>query len=145
MGPAPPRSRDGVGSALVASLSFGLAFWTLGFRVTGALGSVIPIWIIRLIGAILILGLVARRRSQPVLPGGSLLWPLVASALLDTTGFVATALGLGTGHVSVVTVLTSLFGVVIVLLSWILLKERLRRRQWCGVILIFLGVALVSV
>jgi drug/metabolite transporter (DMT)-like permease len=144
-GPCSPRSHYGVGSALVASLSFGLAFWTLGFRVTGTLGSVIPIWIIRLIGAILILGLVARRRSQPVLPAGSILWPLVASALLDTIGFVATALGLGTGHVSVVTVLTSLFGVLIVLLSWVLLKERLHRRQWCGVILIFLGVALVSV
>ena len=139
------KSHAGVGAALAASLSFGLAFWVLGFRVTDTLGGVVPIWIIRLTGAMLIVSLVARRSTEPVLPPASILWPLVASAILDTMGFVATALGLATGHVSVVTVLTSLFGVVIVLLSWVLLKEHLRRRQWCGVALIFLGVALVSV
>jgi hypothetical protein len=71
----------------------------------------------------LISNLVAQRRSRPVLPSGSMLWPLVASAVLDTTGFVATALGLATGHVSVVTILTSLFGAVIVLLSGYCLRS----------------------
>jgi drug/metabolite transporter (DMT)-like permease len=134
----------GVNWALAAAFCFGLAFWVLGFHVTPTLGGVVPIWIIRLAGAVLVLGLMARRRSQPILPAGSFGWPLAASALLDTAGFVATALGLATGHVSVVTVLTSLFGVVIILLSWFLLKERLHLRQWCGVALIFAGVALVS-
>jgi drug/metabolite transporter (DMT)-like permease len=134
----------GVGWALAASTCFGLAFWILGFRVTGTLGAVVPIWIIRLAGATLILGLAARRRSRPVLPPPAVRGPLVASALLDTTGFVATTLGLATGHVSVVTVLTSLFGVVIVLFSWAGLKESLHLRQWIGVALIFAGVALVS-
>jgi len=134
----------GVGWALTAALCFGVAFWVLGFHVTARLGGVVPIWIIRFSGATLILGLVARRRSQPVLPPGKIARPLVASALLDTAGFVATTLGLATGHVSVVTVLTSLFGVVIILMSWVLLRERLHWRQWCGVALIFAGVALVS-
>lgn len=135
----------GVGWALGAALCFGVAFWVLGFHVTPTLGGVAPIWIIRLAGAALVLGLVARRSSQPVLPPVSIARPLAASALLDTAGFVASTLGLATGHVSVVTVLTSLFGVVIILLSWVLLKERLHERQWCGVALIFAGVALVSV
>lgn len=135
----------GVGWALGAALSFGVAFWVLGFHVTPTLGGVAPIWIIRLAGAALILGLAARRSSPRVLPPGSIARPLVLSAVLDTTGFVASTLGLATGHISVVTVLTSLFGVVIILLSWVLLKERLHVPQWCGVALIFAGVALVSV
>lgn len=137
--------RAGVGWALGAAVCFAVAFWVLGFHVTPTLGGVTPIWIIRLAGAALVLALVARRRSHPVLPPISIARPLVASALLDTMGFVASTLGLATGHVSVVTVLTSLFGVVIILLSWVVLKERLHARQWCGVALIFAGVALVSV
>lgn len=135
----------GVGWALSAAVCFAVAFWVLGFHVTSTLGGVVPIWVIRLAGASLILGLVARRNSQSVLPPRKISRPLVASALLDTTGFVASTLGFATGHVSVVAVLTSLFGVVIILLSWVLLKERLDPRQWCGVALIFAGVALVSV
>lgn len=136
--------RAGVGWALAASISFGVAFWTLGFHVTGTLGGVVPIWIIRLTGASLVVGLAAGRRSKPLLQPASVFWPVVASAVLDTTAFVATTLGLATGHVSVVTVLSSLFGVVIVLMSWVLLKERLHWRQWFGVAMIFAGVALVS-
>ncbi len=137
-------SHAGVGWALAAAFCFGFAFWVLGFHVTPTLGGVVPIWIIRLAGATLIVGLAARRKSRPVLPPGGVRWPLAASAVLDTAGFVATTFGLATGRVSVVTVLTSLFGVVIILLSWVLLKERLHWRQWCGVALIFAGVALVS-
>ncbi|HEV2425910.1 MAG TPA: DMT family transporter [Terriglobia bacterium] len=135
----------GVGWALGAALSFGVGFWVLGFHVTPTLGGVAPIWIIRLTGAALILCLVVRRNSPPLLPPVNIARPLAASALLDTVGFVATTLGLATGHVAVVTVLTSLFGVMIILLSWVMLKERLHVRQWCGVALIFAGVALVSV
>jgi len=145
--PRPGAHHDhaGVGWALGAAVCFALVFWVLGFHVTPTLGGVTPIWIIRLAGATLVLGLGARRSSQPVLPPRKIARPLVASALLDTTGFVASTLGLATGHVSVVAVLTSLYGVVIVLLSWVLLKESLHGRQWCGVALIFAGVALVSV
>jgi drug/metabolite transporter (DMT)-like permease len=138
------KPHAGTGWALGAALCFGFAFWVLGFHVTPTLGPVVPIWIIRLSGALLILALAAQRDSHPVLPRKTIGRPLVASALLDTAGFVATTLGLATGHVSVVTVLTSLFGVVIILMSWVLLRERLHWRQWCGVGLIFAGVALVS-
>jgi drug/metabolite transporter (DMT)-like permease len=143
LNPGLSNDRAGIGWALAAAAGFGLLFWVLGFRVTGILGGVVPIWIIRLTGASLILGLVLQP-SRTTLPRGSIWWALAGSALLDTTAFVASTLGLSTGHVSVVTVLASLFGVLIVLLSWVLLKERLHWRQWCGVALIFAGVALVS-
>jgi len=135
----------GVGWALAAALGFGVLFWVLGFRVTGALGGVLPVWVIRLMGATLLLTLALRRRRQPVLPRGGIWPPLVGSALLDTTAFVSNTLGLTTGHVSVVTVLASLFGAMAVLLAWLFLGERLSGRQWLGIVMILAGVALVSI
>lgn len=137
------HAEGGVGWALVAALVFGVMFWLLGFHVTPALGGALPVWLMRLTGALLLIVL-PFRRNAPVIPRGGVWVPLVVSALLDTTAFVANNMGLAIGPVSVVTVLASLFGAGAVLLAWIFLGERLSRRQWLGVTLIFAGVALVS-
>jgi len=139
------KTERGVGWALGAALGFGILFWLLGFRVTRVLGGALPVWLMRLMGATLILSLALRRSPDPVIPRGGVWWPLAGSALLDTTAFVSNNAGLATGQVSVVTVLASLFGAVAVLLAWVFLGERLSRRQWFGISLILLGVALVSV
>lgn len=99
----------------------------------------------RLMGATLLLLLSVRRSAEPTIPRGSIWWPLAGSALLDTTAFVSNNVGLAIGQVSVVTVLASLFGAVAVLLAWVFLGEHLTRRQWFGISLILVGVALVSV
>lgn len=135
----------GLGWALTAALGFGVMFWLLGFHVTPVLGGALPVWLMRLMGAFIVVLLPLRRRTVPAIPRGSIWWPLAASALLDTTAFVANNMGLAVGPVSVVTVLASLFGALAVLLAWIFLDERLSRRQWFGVTLIFVGVALVSI
>ena len=137
------HTEKGIGWALAAALGFGLMFWLLGFHVTPALGGALPVWLMRLMGALLLMVL-PFRRTMPVVPRGWIWAPLVVSALLDTTAFVANNTGLAIGPVSVVTVLASLFGAVAVLLAWILLGERLSRRQWLGATLIFAGVGLVS-
>jgi uncharacterized membrane protein len=64
---------------------------------------------------------------------------------MDTAAFIANNAGLKTGHVSVVSVLASLYGAVTVLLSWIFLRERLEHSQWLGIALIFAGIVLVSI
>jgi drug/metabolite transporter (DMT)-like permease len=144
-GLSPDKAERGLGWALTAALGFGVMFWLLGFRVTPVLGGALPVWLMRLMGALVVVVLPLCRRTVPVIPGGNIWWLLAASALLDTTAFVANNMGLALGHVSVVTVLASLFGPLAVLLAWIFLGERLSRRQWFGVTLIFLGVALVSI
>jgi drug/metabolite transporter (DMT)-like permease len=48
------------------------------------------------------------------------------------------------GHVSVVTVLSSLYGAVTVLLGAIFVHERIGKSQWCGIALIFGGIVLVN-
>jgi uncharacterized membrane protein len=57
---------------------------------------------------------------------------------------VANNAGLSIGHVSVVSVMASLYGAITVLLSWIFLRERIERSQWFGIVLIFAGIVLVS-
>ena len=143
--PPEGKAERGVGWALTASLGFGVMFWLLGFRVTPSLGGAFPVWLMRLMGAGLLVLLPLRRGPGPAIPGGSIWWPLAAAALLDTTAFVANTSGLAIGPIAVVTVLASLFGALAVLLAWIFLGERLSRRQWVGITLIFVGVALVSV
>lgn len=69
---------------------------------------------------------------------------LVPTAVLDTGANVAYNIGVLDSRIAVVSVLSSLFAAVTVLLAWALLRERLARRQWLGVALILLGVALVS-
>jgi drug/metabolite transporter (DMT)-like permease len=68
----------------------------------------------------------------------------LALGLMDTAAFVANNLGLQTGHVGIVTVLSSLFAAVTVLMGYLFLRERLQRNQWFGVLLIFVAIVLVS-
>ncbi len=64
--------------------------------------------------------------------------------LVDATAFVVNNSGTRLGHVSTVTVLSSLYGAVTVLLGAIFLREHLRKTQWCGIALIFAGILLVN-
>ncbi|HEV2177469.1 MAG TPA: DMT family transporter [Candidatus Sulfopaludibacter sp.] len=134
----------GVGWALAAAAGFGFMFWVLGFRVTPVMGGVMPVWIFRGL-SIATLTLAARTVRQSIrLPQGEVWWLIAGCGLLDTLAMVSTNVGLTTEQVSVVTVLSSLFGAVTVGLACIFLRERLHRWQWVGIALIFVGIALVS-
>ncbi|HXZ11211.1 MAG TPA: DMT family transporter [Candidatus Sulfotelmatobacter sp.] len=134
----------GVGWAILAGVGFGFLFWFLGFYVVPVVGSFVSVWVIRLT-SLTVLALAAVPTRQTLgLPSGSVWWLLAAVGILDTSAFVANNAGLGTGQVSVVSVLASLYGAVTVLLSRIVLRERLERSQWLGVFIIFIGIVLVS-
>jgi len=62
----------------------------------------------------------------------------------DTAGFVCNNLAFKQAEIAIATVLSSLYGVVTVLFAALFLRERLGRRQWVGVALIFAGVVLIS-
>lgn len=132
--------------AVVASVSFGVTFWMLGFYVTPTLGSFIPVWLIRVttIASLTLIALVTRTSIRP--PHGRRRWGLLAAiGLMDTTAFIAHTLGLASEQVAIVTVLGSLYSAVAVMLGRLFLNEHLRRSQWIGIGLIFLGIVLVSV
>lgn len=136
---------SGVGWSLMASVMFGVDFWILGFHVAPELGGIAPVWLIRLttLCTVPLVTLPMRQSLRP--PSGKIWWLIMAIGLIDTIGFVALTLGVTTDQVSLISVLSSLFSAVTVLLAWIFLHEKLHWSQWLGVGIIFVGVALVNV
>jgi drug/metabolite transporter (DMT)-like permease len=135
----------GVGWAMLASVSYGLTFYMLGFMVAPTFGHLLPVWIIRAVSIALLLAVALLFRRNLPRPDDSTTRFLLLVGVLDTAAYVATALGVGTDQVSVVTVLGSLFTAVTVVLSWMFLRERLQPNQWLGVGLIIASIVLVSV
>jgi drug/metabolite transporter (DMT)-like permease len=138
------RLTKGVGWSIFAAVAFGFMFWFLGFHVVPQTGTAFSVWMIRF-STMASLGLAAAPARQSLrVPRGEVWWLLLAIGVTDTAAFFANNAGLATGHVSVVSVLASLYGAVTVLLAWIVLRERLEKLQWLGIALIFAGIVLVS-
>lgn len=143
-GDRPGKWPKGVGWAIVAALGFGILFWMLGIRVVPRVGSTAAVWMIRLT-SFSVVGLLARPLRQSLkLPTGGSWWILLMMAVLDTGAFVANNFGDTTEQVAVVSVLVSLYGAVTVGLAAAFLRERLTRWQWPGIVLVFVGIALIS-
>lgn len=75
--------------------------------------------------------------------GSMPLW-LAGMGALDTGAFVMSNYGMQIEQVSVVSVLTSLYGAVTVALAAIFLRERISRWQWLGIAAIFAGIILIT-
>ncbi len=137
-----PTSRRGLGLAAGAAVSWGLGFFALRY-VVGELGSLFPVVVSRVVSvAALLLGSLAVRAplSRPVNA-----WHLVAGvAVLDSAAFVFYNLGVSGDLTAVVSILSSLFSAVTVLLAFAFLRERLGALQWAAVLVTLAGVALVS-
>jgi drug/metabolite transporter (DMT)-like permease len=150
------RLAPGLLEAFGAMLLFGIAYWALRYVVAilggvtvAFLGKLGDLAVLSLIA--LALSLISRARggksSAPLRipsPTPAFLAFVIPTALLDTTANVAYNLGIGVSLTSLVSVLSSLFSPITVLLAWVFLGERLSRWQWAGVAAIFAGVALVS-
>lgn len=134
----------GVPWALAAAFGFGVNYWILGFRVMPVFGGFASVWIIRLV-TLIVLALLLRPLGQSAhLPRGSTAWLIFFIGVADTAGFVANNLAFKQEQIAIATVLASLYGVVTLLFAAAFLRERLGRRQWAGVAMIFCGVALMS-
>jgi drug/metabolite transporter (DMT)-like permease len=136
---------SGIGWALLAATGFGFLFWLLGTRVIPNVGFGATVWMIRLTSSILTaLAFLFLRQPVSLRGSGSVpLW-LVGMGALDTGAFVMSNYGMQIEQVSVVTVLTSLYGAVTVALAAIVLRERISRWQWLGIVSIFAGIILIS-
>jgi drug/metabolite transporter (DMT)-like permease len=136
----------GIGMALFAALGYGISFWLLGFQVTPHLGGVAPTWVGRLVSPLVLACGAPLLKESLKIPRGRTIWIyLTAISIFDTAAFVFYGLGLVQGQVSVVSVLSSLYGAITVILAFFFLHERLHWNQWCGIIIIFIGVALVNI
>ena len=140
------RKEDGSGVmwALLAALGFGVLFWLLGNRVIPSTGASAAVWMIRLTCTV-VMWIVLLAAQQPVWRlAGNTRWQILGMGLFDTAAFVMNNRAMQVEQVSVVSVLSSLYGAVTVALAAIVLRERIARRQWAGIALIFAGVFLLS-
>jgi len=71
-------------------------------------------------------------------------WQPALMGLLDTGAFALSNRGMQMEQISIVTVLSSLYGAVTVLLAAIFLRERIALLQWAGIVAIFVGIVLIG-
>ncbi|HKW55778.1 MAG TPA: DMT family transporter [Candidatus Acidoferrum sp.] len=139
------QTRGGVGWALCSSIGFGFLFWLLGTSIIPSVGYAATVWMIRLTSSILTAGVILLLR-QPIslrIAGRIPLW-LAGMGVLDTGAFVMSNYGMRIEQISVVSVLSSLYGAVTVGLAAIFLRERISRWQSLGIAAIFFGIFLIS-
>ena len=134
----------GAGWAIVSAIGFGLMFWWLGFHVVREIGGAASVLAVRVVTFLSLLIAAVPARQNIRAPGGKIWWLLLGIGVTDTIAFVANNSGMRIGHVSIVTVLSSLYGAVTVLLGGIFVRERIAKSQWCGIALIFAGIVLVN-
>ncbi|HEU5349816.1 MAG TPA: EamA family transporter [Ktedonobacterales bacterium] len=157
------RPAPGVVETLIAVLIFGVGFWALRYPIA-VLGGTTTIYIAKVadMAALMLTALLGlaiyqfRIRHKGIasdnapwyvmrMPARSF-WPwVIPFALLDTAANIAYSLGLAVSLTAIVSVVSSLFSAVTVLMACIFLRERLVRWQWVGVGAILVGIALVSV
>lgn len=92
--------------------------------------------------ALLVFLLARRENWQMARPA----WPYVAlNAVLDIGGNLFYILAGQTGRMDVAAVLSSLFPGTTVLLAWLILKEKINRVQWLGILAALIAIALMTI
>jgi drug/metabolite transporter (DMT)-like permease len=142
-GAAPAPAMPGLGPAIYSAVAFGVGFWLIGAFAVPKLGWALPVWIYYGAGALAAGAIALSRGYSLALPAPTLRALLLVHGTCGVLGYIAYSSGLRTGHIAIVTVLSSLASGVTVLLARVVLDERLTRRQWAGVGAILLGVAML--
>jgi drug/metabolite transporter (DMT)-like permease len=134
----------GVGWALLAALSFGVMFWLLGTRAVPLLGSAQTVWVIRLTSVVLAAAVILIARKPLALPRKGANGWIMGIGFLDTSAYVLNNYGMRLEQISVVSVLASLYGAVTVALASMILREKISKTQWLGILAIFAGIVFIS-
>lgn len=133
------------GPASILAVLSALSLGSYNLLLAHSADAIGPLWAIIAfrIASIAVLGPAAASRGQFRLVRAERGW-LALSSLLDTIGFIALAIALSRGPVAIVAVISAQYPVIAVTGGAILLRERLRGRQWVGVALVLVSVAVLS-
>jgi len=134
------RIGTGVGLALLAAAGFGCSLIGLSRAAPGGIAWAVLVMRIVAIPLMTALAFASGVRA----PSRKLLWLLIAVGATDTGATLLYATATTRGLLSVVSVLSSLYPVIIVVLARVFLHERVARPQLAGVAVALCGVALVS-
>ena len=135
------RLVPGVGLALVAALAFG--FFLVAIRYASRPDALYGVVAVRAgsVFALVVLALVFRSRLRVAAAD---LPALFVVGTLDVGADILFAFATTIGLLSIVSILSSLYPVVTILLARIVRKERMARLQQTGIALAFAGVVLIS-
>lgn len=135
----------GVVFGLVAALCYGVGGFLIG-RYTVDLGWLVPVVVARGGAMIVLLGLLATPLRAPagarLMPGVA--WAIVAG-LFDAAGLIFFTRGDQVGLVAVTAAVSSAYPVIPLIGGLFLFRERLRRQQVGGAVLILAGLVLLGV
>lgn len=135
----------GHGLATVLAVAAALGLGSYNLLLASSADAIGPIWAIVAfrVASIAALVPIAHARGQLRLAHSARRW-LALSSVLETIGFCTLAVALSRGPVAIVAVVASQYPVIAVTGAALLLRERLRTRQWVGVGLVLASVAVLS-
>lgn len=127
------------------------AMSAVGFATTFKLGQLaaelsgeLPTTLVARLVALGVLLSVMLIRKIPLWPGKRALLPLCAMGVLDGIALLSIMSAAALPHPEYASVASSLFGLLTILLAWILLRERMTLPQWGGCLIAFAGVGYLA-
>jgi len=128
--------------SLMAGLGFGLFFILMDHASSQAV-----LWplLASKTGAVAVMFLILTATRQLAAPPKGQVLFIVLAGILDTAGTAAFAAAAHLGRLDLSTVLASLYPASTILLAWLVFRERLGRRQWCGVATAIVALVLIAV
>jgi len=97
------------------------------------------------LSSVCLMTLLLLKRNQPKVPAKNQLLLIALAGVFETGGAGFFALATRLGRLDISTVLAALYPAVTVLLAWYILKERLLRQQWVGVMIALFALVLISI
>lgn len=84
-------------------------------------------------------------KREHELPTRNLLPIVILAGIFDTGGNTFFALASQVGRLDIAAVISSLYPAATVILAWAILKERIRIRQWTGILISLAAIILISI
>ena len=134
----------GVPWALVSTVAFGVAGFLLGYLSQQA-GWVAGLWASRMAQVICYIPLAFLARSHlPRIRDRRGLWFAFIAAVADLVGVIGLSVGSERGYVSVTLAASAVFPLIAVVLSLLILHERLVANQFVGIALVVVGLLMLG-
>ncbi|MEP3329678.1 EamA family transporter [Sedimentitalea sp.] len=108
-------------------------------------GAEMPVILIGRVFAAATIGLILILRRERWNIDRSVLYLLLAMALLDATALASVTSAATFPHPEFAAVASSLFGLLTVILAWLILKEPMSRAQWGAVVMVFCGIGYLGI
>ena len=135
---------EGIWYGLAAMLTFGTAF-TLWKPIVEEVGPFVAVASVRLVATVALGSYLSVKRPVGATFTRGAVLMVIASAVLDSLGFIAYNLGIETEDVSLIAPISASYPVVTLVLAWVFLRERVSAVQMTGIVVLLSAVVALGV